>query len=221
VNASEVLARVHEAERRAGRAPGSVTLVGASKTRSAAEVLDAHAAGVTDFVENYVQELAAKAPLCTTARWHFIGHLQRNKAKAVVAHANCLHTLDSVRLADHLEGLLGGVNELAVLLEVNLGGEQTKAGVSPAVATTLAEHVLLRCPSLRLIGLMTIPPPDAAPRVWFAALRELRDDLAARLGHALPALSMGMSDDLEDAILEGATFVRVGTALFGPRSPRG
>ncbi|MBT9555393.1 MAG: YggS family pyridoxal phosphate-dependent enzyme [Myxococcales bacterium] len=220
MNATAVLARVRDAERRAGRAPGSVTLVGASKTRTTAEVQSAHAAGVTDFGENYVQELVLKAPQCRTARWHFIGHLQRNKAKAVALHASCLHTLDSTRLADHLDGLLTGRADFDVLLEVNVGGEGSKGGVAPDGAEALAEHVLRHCPSLRLVGLMTIPPPDDAPRVWFAALRELRDRLAARLGHPLPALSMGMSDDLDEAVLEGATFVRVGTALFGPRPPK-
>ena len=213
------LARVRAAEVAAGRAPGSVRLIGASKTRTPAEVAEAHAAGLVELGENYAQELLAKAPLLPAATWHFIGHLQRNKAKVVVDHASWLHTLDSERLADHVDRLCAERgSRLSVLIEVNVGGESTKAGLVPEGLLALAQHIVRSCGHLDLRGLMTIPPPRSEPRAWFSALATLQGELAARLGAPLPDLSMGMTDDLEDAIACGATLVRVGTGIFGPRT---
>lgn len=216
-----VLARLRDAEQRARRPPGAVTLVAASKTRSVAEVHAAQRAGVAHFGENYTQELAAKAAETPDATWHFIGHLQRNKARVVAQWAQRLHTLDSVRLANALEPELAALGRrLPVLLEVNVAGEGSKSGCAPAEALPLLEHVAARCPHLVVDGLMTLPPDDRSPERWFGALAALRDALQRDSGVPLPELSMGMSGDLEAAVACGATFVRVGTALFGPRTPR-
>lgn len=205
------------------RVPPGVTLLAASKTRSAAEVTAAHAAGVGHFGENYAQELAAKAAALPGATWHFIGHLQRNKVKHVVGHASLVHTVGSVRLADELSrraalrGPDGGL--LGVLIEVNIGAEASKSGVDPepSVVLALARHVAEACPGLSLRGLMAIPPPDDRPGRWFARVAALRDTLQQALGRALPELSMGMTHDFEVAIAHGATIIRVGTGIFGPR----
>lgn len=218
-----VHSRIERAAREAGRDPASVRLVAVSKTKTAAEVREAHAAGQRDFGENYVQELLAKAAdLADLAdlRWHFIGHLQRNKVKQVARTLTLLHTVDSVRLADELGKRVGeaGREPLPVLVEVNVGGEAQKSGCSPDEL----DAVLAACErqaALRLSGLMTVPPhtdDPAGARPFFDALVRLRD----RLGGAsrLPELSMGMTHDLEHAVLAGSTWVRVGTAIFGERA---
>jgi pyridoxal phosphate enzyme (YggS family) len=199
-----VRARVERAA--AGR---PVTLVAVSKTQPADAVRAACAAGLTTFGENYVQEWAGKqaalADLPIT--WHFVGHLQRNKAKDVAGRVALIHGVNSVELAAALDRRSPGVQD--VLVEVNLGGEASKAGVAPAELPALLDGIAA-LPRVRCRGLMCIPPPGAG-RPAFRALAAL-----AR-AHALPELSMGMSDDFEEAIEEGATIVRVGTALFGPR----
>lgn len=215
-----VRARIAEATTRAGRPDGSVRLLAVSKTKSEAQIREAYAAGQRDFGENYAQELASKAMALADLkdlRWHMIGPLQRNKAKLVVPVAKVVHTVDRVELAEELSKRAAGTGKTPqVLLEVNVAGEASKAGCTPEGAVGLA--ALVRgLPHLDLVGLMTIPPDTddrELARPFFRRLRELRD----ALGGGLSELSMGMSHDFEIAIEEGATIVRVGTAIFGARS---
>jgi pyridoxal phosphate enzyme (YggS family) len=215
-----VRARVDAACERAGRSPGEVTIIAVSKKHPAAAVRQAAAAGATDFGENYAQELAAKrAELGSelAIRWHYIGRLQRNKAKLVAGQVALVHAVDTAELAAELGKRSAAVQP--VLLAVNVAGEQTKGGVSVEQAPALARSIA-STPNVRLEGLMTMPPPADDPeasRPYFVALRELRDRLAGELGLPLPVLSMGMSDDFEVAITCGATHVRIGTAIFGTR----
>lgn len=222
----EVRARVDAACRAAGREPGEVTLIAVSKTHPASAVREAAAAGATDFGENYAQELTQKAEELADLidlRWHFIGHLQSNKARFVARAAHLVHTVDGASLARELGKRFAAVSSarldvgarLPVLVEVNVGGEAQKHGVSPGGlrdALVAVEHE----PALQLRGLMTMPPNDLeAARRAFEALSSLRD---AHGGTArLPELSMGMSEDLEIAVACGATMVRVGSAIFGAR----
>ena len=208
--------------------PGSVTLVAVSKTHPAEAIREAYEAGQRDFGENYAQEWRDKAAALSDLRdlvWHFIGALQTNKVKVVVGrpeegqdspHVAWIHAIDRMSLAEevsrrsHRRGAT-----TRVLLEVNVAGEASKSGCAPADIPRLAEAVA-RMPGLSLRGLMCIPPAEGDPRPHFAALRALRDSLDLRL----PDLSMGMSSDYADAIAEGSTLVRVGTAIFGARPPR-
>ncbi len=206
-----------------GRDPATVTLVAVSKLHDAAEVAGLAACGQTIFGESYIQEALPKMAAAPAGlQWHFIGHLQRNKAKLAIGRFSLIHTVDNVELARLLQNKSDeqGLTQ-AVCLQVNVAGEAQKSGIAPEGLPELAEAVA-GMPALALRGLMVIPPvfddPEGA-RPAFARLRELRDALAGRLGLALPVLSMGMSGDLEAAILEGATHVRVGTDLFGPRQP--
>ena len=218
---SEVRTRVAMAERTCGRAPGSVTLVAVSKTKPLEAIEEAYAAGQRDFGESYAQEFEQKARALahlSGLRWHFIGHLQRNKAKAVAEHAHTLHTLDGFLLAAELQKrLLAAGRTLEVLVEVNVAREMQKSGAMPdAVPTLLAS--IRSFDRLVPRGLMTVPPADddrAAERCF----RELASLLEThREQFRAPALlSMGMSDDLAVAIACGATHVRVGTAIFGER----
>lgn len=204
--------RIEAAVRRAGRNPSSVTLVAVTKTRPLEDLLAAYAAGARHFGENRVQEAEAKFPqLPRDAVKHLVGPIQSNKTNKVARLADVLHAVDSADVARRLARAAGNEGRrLAVYVEVNTGGEETKAGVSPASAPALVDAVRV-LPELDLLGLMAIPPPgDTRPH--FVALRSL----AATFG--LTGLSMGMSDDFEAAIEEGATVVRVGTALFGSRS---
>lgn len=212
-----VRARVDAACERAGRAANDVTIVAVSKTHPAAAIREAAAAGATDFGENYAQELVAKRGECGDVRWHFIGRLQRNKAKLVAGQVALVHAVDSLELATELAKRAASVQP--VLLAIN-AGEQTKGGVPADGAAALAREIIA-VGNVRLDGLMTMPPfaddPEAS-RPYFDALRALRDRLTDDLGHPLPVLSMGMSGDFEVAIACGATHVRIGTAIFGPRS---
>ena len=224
-NLRDVLARVTEAAVAAGREPGSVTLLAVSKTRPAEDVREALAAGQRHFGENYAQELRDKADLCADAPeivWHFIGALQTNKAKVVAPRAALVHDVDRLDLAVELGRRVGathaGPRTIGVLLGVNIGEEAQKSGVLPRTALALAAQVHA-VPGVSLRGLMCIPPAEGDPRPHFERLRALRDDGLAR-GLPLHDLSMGMSHDFPDAIACGATFVRVGTAIFGPRAPR-
>ncbi|MEZ4299741.1 MAG: YggS family pyridoxal phosphate-dependent enzyme [Polyangiaceae bacterium] len=215
---TSVRARIEAAVQRAGRPPGSVRLLAVSKTKSEAAIREAYAAGQRDFGENYVQELCAKAEALSDLadlRFHVIGPLQRNKVKQVVPVASLVHTVDRASLAEEIEKRAAAAGRtVPVLLEVNVSGEASKAGCSSEEAPSLAALVR-SMPHLELRGLMTIPPDTddrEEARPFFAKLRELRD----RIGE-LPELSMGMSHDFEIAIEEGATIVRVGTAIFGAR----
>lgn len=220
--------RVSESCRRAGRAPGAVRLVAVSKTRPAADIEAAAALGVTDFGENRIQEAASKLPgVQASITPHLIGHLQRNKARQAAALFPVIQSVDSVALAVRLNGMViqgvvpPGGSPIRVLAQVDLAGEASKFGI-PESALPLALEEMSRLPGLQLSGLMLIPPfnPDPeAVRPWFVRLRELGRRFAD--GGLLPPdpdLSMGMSHDFEVAIAEGATTVRVGTAIFGPRS---
>lgn len=214
--------RVATAARLSARDAAEVTLIAVSKTHPAAAVAEAISSGVTDLGENRVQEGAAKKPGLAAATWHLIGPLQRNKAGLALATFDVLHTLDRPELAERLELLLERDwpgRRLPVLLEVNVGDEPQKAGVLPADAGGLL-RLAASCDRLQAVGLMAIPPfgdePEAS-RPYFRRLRELRDRLQDEVGGPLPHLSMGMSHDYEVAIEEGATMVRVGTAIFGPR----
>ena len=214
--------RIERAAIQAGRDPETVTLIAVSKTHPAPTVDDAVAAGAADLGENRVQEASGKKPGVRDARWHLIGPLQRNKAKLALATFDVIHTIDRPEIAARLQVLLeehwpGRVVE--VLLEVNVGDEPQKAGVAPSETRDLLEAVRSH-DRLDVRGLMAIPPfglePEAS-RPFFVELRELRDQLERETGRRLPELSMGMSHDFEIAVAEGATMVRVGTAIFGPR----
>jgi pyridoxal phosphate enzyme (YggS family) len=217
-----VRARIVRAAERAGRDPGSVRLLAVSKQQPAAMVRAAVTAGQTEFGENYVREgidkVAALADVPGLA-WHFIGQLQGNKTREVAECFDWVHTVDRERIASRLSAQRPrDAAPLQVLLQVRLADEPGKGGVTPMAAPALATAVAA-LPRLQLRGLMCIPPPAtdlAAQRQPFRQLRELLESLNAA-GHALDTLSMGMSDDLEAAVLEGATIVRVGTAIFGRR----
>ncbi len=217
-NVERVRERIARAAERAGRRPEDVLLVAVSKTVEAERVRAAVAAGITALGENRVQEARAKiAEIGRPAAWHLIGHLQTNKARDAVELFDVIHSVDRVELARELDRRAHARDRVVrVLLQVNVGGEATKGGVAPAaVAETLEALVPLR--NLAVRGLMTIPPEverAEEARGWFQALRKLAER------HALPELSMGMSGDFEVAVEEGATMVRVGTAIFGPRPPR-
>ncbi len=222
-NVVAVRNRIAAAALEAGRDPAAVTLVAVSKTQPAQAVTAVRLAGVTDFGENYVQEAAGKQPLVPREGtvWHFIGQLQANKTRVVATSFDWVHTLDRLRLAQRLSDQRPAEMEpLNVLLQVMLEPEPAKGGVAPEALAELAAEVA-NLPRLRLRGLMCIPPETSDPalaRRRFGDLRALRDGLNAA-GHRLDALSMGMSGDFVPAILEGATHVRVGTALFGARPP--
>ena len=217
-NWAAVRARVEAACDRAGRPRGEVTIIAVSKLHPASAVREAAAAGATDFGENYAQELAAKRGDCGDVRWHYIGRLQRNKAKLVAGQVALVHAVDTVELATELGKRAPTLQP--ILLAVNLGGEQTKSGIDERNAVDIG-RAISTIANVRLDGLMTMPPPADDPeasRPYFERLRALRDVLADTLG-PLPVLSMGMSGDFEVAIACGATHVRIGTAIFGARTP--
>ena len=216
--------RISRACEQSQRPPGSVTLVAVSKTFPAASVREAAAAGQRDFGENYLQEALAKmdelAGLPLT--WHFIGPIQSNKTRPIAERFDWVHSIDREKIARRLaEQRTAGLPPLQVCIEVNVSGEASKSGVAPAELPALA-RVIAGLPQLQLRGLMAIPEPtpdEALQRSRFALLRTLKDDLV-RAGLPLDTLSMGMSADLEAAIAEGATLVRVGTAIFGARAAK-
>ncbi|MEK6283958.1 MAG: YggS family pyridoxal phosphate-dependent enzyme [Acidobacteriota bacterium] len=218
--------KIITAARLSDRRPEEITLIAISKTHPPQTLKAALNAGITDLGENRVQEAEEKIVTLgrKAARWHLVGHLQPNKARRVVALFDCLHSLDSANLARRLERLCveEGREAFPVLIQVKLGGEESKTGIDPGKLPELLE-ALGACERLRLVGLMTLPPyfenPDCA-RPFFKTLRELRDELKIQ-GHfgELPGeLSMGMSHDFEIGIAEGATMLRIGTAIFGERS---
>jgi pyridoxal phosphate enzyme (YggS family) len=222
-NLQAVRARIAAACVGAGRAAESVQLLAVSKTWPAASVREAVAAGQRAFGENYVQEAVAKAAELGDSglEWHFIGPLQGNKTRLVAENFAWVHSVERLKIAERLAAQRPpNLPALQVCLQVNISGEASKSGCSPDDLAILARTVAV-LPGLRLRGLMAIPEPGDDVRLQrsrFALLRELRDRLDAE-GLALDTLSMGMSHDLEAAILEGATIVRIGTAIFGERSP--
>ncbi len=226
MNVQKVREEIAAAARAAGRRPEEITLIAVSKTRSAAEIAAALAAGITDLGENRVQELQAKVPAAGPGpRWHLIGSLQTNKARPALELAGLIHSLDRPALAAELDRLARSTGKVAqCLVQVNVAGEDTKHGVAPAELFPFLEH-LAALPGIQVQGLMTIAPAADDPetvRPVFARLRELAGQAA---GLGLPDtdmrwLSMGMSGDFAAAIAEGANMIRVGTAIFGERSSK-
>lgn len=225
-NIEEVECRIVDACRRAGRERSEITLVAVSKTHPVPAIREAMKAGLTVFGENKVQEADEKITEIgrETAEWHLIGHLQKNKARRAVQLFDVIHSVDSPELAERLERIC--VEErrgsLSVLAQVDLGGEATKSGIAEADLPKLIE-VLKKCERLKFDGLMTLPPYfDEAEmtRPFFKRLREIRDRLASEgaFANGFGYLSMGMSHDMAVAVEEGATIIRVGTAIFGERN---
>ena len=228
-NIQAVRAKIAQAAADAGRTPGEITLCAATKVQTDDTIRAAIAAGVQVCGENRVQELTAhlEAGAYEGARVHFIGHLQTNKVKQVVGKVELIHSVDSERLlrAIHRQAeKLGIVQD--ILLEVNIAGEESKGGCSPQEAEELA-RLTAQLPHVRLRGLMAIPPVSleiGSNRPYFQAMRQLFVDIKEKMSDnqaSIDCLSMGMSGDYADAIAEGSTLVRVGTALFGPRPPMG
>jgi hypothetical protein len=213
--------RITTAARAARRDPAVITLIGVAKSQSRERILAALDAGLADLGENYVQEAIEHAALLSgrAVRRHFIGALQSNKTRPVAESFDWVHTVDRLKIAERLSAQRpGALAPLAVCLQVRLGAEETKSGVSPGELPALAAGVAA-LPRLALRGLMALPPEEtdvARQRHWFRELRRLLEQLNAA-GHRLDALSMGMSGDFEAAIAEGATHVRIGTAVFGER----
>ncbi len=207
----EIRERVERAAREAGRPPGSVLIVGASKTVDLERIRAALGAGLRDLGENRAQELVAKAPALEelgagAPRWHFLGQLQRNKVRAVAPYVGLWQSVDRAELGAEIARRAPGAS---VLVEVNIADEPQKGGCAGSAVAELVDR--LRAQGLDVRGLMTVPPAEGDPRPWFAALRGLGEGLR------LPDLSMGMSGDYEAAVSEGATIVRIGRALFGER----
>jgi len=224
-NLQLVRGRLADAARRASRKPEEILLIGVSKTHPAEAIREAYDAGLREFGENRVQEWEGKigALADLQATWHLIGHLQSNKAARA---AKAFHSVDSVddwslaQRLDRAQSEKGTGGKLRILIEVHMGGEETKSGVSEAELPELSERVMALA-HLEFAGLMCIPPFRENPnevRPFFATLRTLKEQLESRVGRALPVLSMGMSHDFEAAIQEGSTEVRIGTAIFGTRA---
>ena len=226
-NLFRIQERIAGAANRAGRRVEEITLIGVSKTHPASAIREAYDAGVRHFGENRVQEWEGKRSGTDglAATWHLVGHLQKNKGARAAKLFHCIDSVDDYALAQRLDraraeaGLAG---KLRVLIEVSMAGEETKSGVETGELEALAEK-FVELSRLELAGLMCIPPfleKAEQVRPHFRRLRELRDNLARKLGLTLPVLSMGMSHDFEVAIEEGATEVRIGTSLFGPRNAK-
>ena len=220
----EVRKRVADACKRADRKASEITIIGVTKTKSLPEIKEGVDAGIHDLGENYVQELMEKeeelADLKETIRWHYIGHLQRNKAKYLVPFVSMIHSIDSERLAREVnkQGEKIG-RKIPVLLQVNTSGESSKFGCYPGGAMTIAER-MAEMEYLDMQGLMTLATfsdNSDIVRPMFRLLRDTRDLIADKTGLELAHLSMGMTNDFEIAIEEGATIIRIGTAIFGPR----
>jgi pyridoxal phosphate enzyme (YggS family) len=222
-NLALINGRIRAAAEAAGRDPASVRLVAVSKTRPVADIIEAFRAGQTVFGENYIQELVPKlAEVHEAVQWHVIGHLQGNKVKYIAGRVSLIHSVDRLSLAQEIDRQWGRLGKVCdVLIQANISGEATKSGTTEAGAIQLVQECAL-LPHIRVRGLMTMPPffddPDAA-RPYFAELRRLAEAVDARriAGVDMVELSMGMSGDFEAAVQEGATLVRIGTAIFGER----
>lgn len=226
-NIAAVRSRIHEAARRCGRDPAEITLVAATKVQTSQTIREAIAAGITVCGENRVQEMSAhlEDDAYAGARLHFIGHLQTNKVRQVVGRVDLLESVGSEKLLRAVDAQAGKLELVQdILLEVNIGGEESKSGITPQEVPELVK-TCQELAHVRLRGLMAIPPAAAEPgenRKFFAEMYQLYVDIRDNLADnrtVIDCLSMGMSGDFEDAIAEGATLVRVGTALFGPRPP--
>ena len=220
-NIETIRKRIEAAAARAGRDPSEITLIAVSKLHPAEAVDAAASCGLTDFAENKVQELCGKQPLVKAdVRWHLIGHLQTNKVKQVIDKVCMIHSVDSLHLAEEIDKRAAQAGKVMdILLQVNAAGEESKFGLSADAARQLAKDVL-KLKNVRIRGLMEIAPFAEDPedvRIWFRQVRELYEELKASDLPWMDTLSMGMSHDFETAIEEGATCVRVGTAIFGER----
>ena len=218
----QVSLKIAEAERQFGREPGSVRLLAVSKTRAAGDVLALAQLGVSDFGENYVQEARAKIGQMNgqSLAWHFIGPIQSNKTRQIAEHFDWVHSVDRIRVADRLNAARApDLPPLNICIQVNVDAEPTKSGVVPDEVEQLAERVL-PLSRLKLRGLMALPAPTddfAEQRRGFLRTRRLQEQLMGK-GYRLDTLSMGTTNDMRAAIAEGATIIRIGTALFGPRT---
>lgn len=223
-NVKHIRQRIAKACEKCGRLPEEVTLVAVSKSFTSENIREARAAGVLDIGENYVQELVAKRKEVNddNIRWHYIGHLQRNKVKEIVPWIHLIHSVDSLRVGKEISSCAGKAGRTVnILIEVNTTGEMTKYGVQPDETPHLVEQLSL-LPHIKCTGLMTIGPflPDPEQsRPAFRTLRKLKESINKQ-GFTLQHLSMGMTNDFEVAIEEGATLVRIGTAIFGKRIPK-
>lgn len=213
--------RIRAAEQRFGREPGSVHLLAVSKKHPTASIREAILAGQTQFGENYVQEMVEKAAELADSgiEWHFIGPIQSNKTRLIAATTRWVHSVDSVKIAKRLsEQKPADAPDINICLQVNISGEASKSGVTPKDLPELAAQIAT-LPGIRLRGLMAIPAPEhdfTKQCAVFAQVRALQENLVSQ-GFSLDTLSMGMTDDMEAAIAEGATIVRIGTAIFGAR----
>ena len=219
---AEVRVRIEAACKRAGRDPSEVEVIAVTKTHGAEVVKEAWDAGLRVVGENKVQEAAWKKPASVTGpMWHLIGHLQSNKVRKALELFDFFHSVDSAALADRMNAIADDMGASPhILLEVNVSGEKSKSGMKPEEVRDVLAHIAETCPRITVEGLMTMAPFSENPedaRPYFRRLRELRDRLEKDLGIGLPRLSMGMSGDYEVAVEEGATWVRLGTVLFGER----
>jgi pyridoxal phosphate enzyme (YggS family) len=220
---NEIRRRIADACKKSSRDPAGIRLIAVSKRHDMGRVREAIDAGQIDFGENLIQEAVPKilATRKNNIVWHFIGHLQSNKTRAAATHFDWVHTLDRARIARRLNDQRPADAEpLQVCIQVRIGDEESKFGIAPADVRTLADEII-KLPHLKLRGLMAIPPPSGESEIqrgYFKTLREIRTGLE-RAGYELDTLSMGMSADLEAAVAEGSTMLRIGTALFGPRPP--
>lgn len=230
-NIERVRADIASAAQAAGRDPAEITLVAVTKTYPADHVVAAFHAGITDAGENRIQEAVPKIEelagdlSLSPLRWHLIGHLQTNKAKVAVQNFDLVHSVDSLRLAQAIDRHAGNADRLmSILIQVNTSEEESKFGMAPESTSAAIKEILEGCPHIVIEGFMTMAPltaPEKA-RPTFQALRKLRDELAASINHPRftpRELSMGMSNDYQVAIEEGATMIRIGTAIFGRRDP--
>ena len=218
----EVNSRISAACKRAGRDPSAVEVIAVTKTHGAEVVKEAWDAGLRIVGENKVQEAAWKKPASVTGpMWHLIGHLQSNKVRKALELFDFFHSVDSAALADRMNAIAQDMGASPhILLEVNVSGEKSKSGMKPEEVEGVLAHIAEECPRITVEGLMTMAPFSENPedaRPYFRKLRELRDAMEKELGVGLPRLSMGMSGDYEVAVEEGATWVRLGTVLFGER----
>ena len=224
----EVKKRADDAALRSGRDPEDIKLVAVTKTHPASEINEAIAAGATDIGENRVQEILEKIDDVSTVRWHLIGHLQTNKVRQVIDKVVMIHSVDSLKLAREIDKRAAAAGlKMDVLIEINSAMEETKSGISADDLKQLCEEITSQCDSVRICGLMCIPPMAAEPedaRPYFKEAAELFEDMKSWQlppeRFAPTELSMGMSGDFEVAVEEGATIVRVGSSIFGPRNYR-
>lgn len=225
---NEILERKNAAAIRSGRKPEDVVLMAVTKTHPAEQLNEVIDAGATDIGENKVQEVLEKYEDVKPVRWHLIGHLQTNKVKSIVDKVVMIHSVDSLHLAKEINKRSAAIGKtMDVLIEINSAMEETKSGIAADEFKNLVEEIVAECPNVRICGLMCIPPMAATPednRPYFRQAREMFEEMQtwdlAEEQFAPTVLSMGMSGDFEVAIEEGATIVRVGSSIFGPRNYR-